>query len=324
MRKFMKGCAIAALVLILIGLLLAAIGGTARGNEVISGVVDQVTGGKVQMNLDGIKDLNMTVDDNSLFDMVNQWETTVNYDIEDVTIFDDDHEIFKGDVDMDFSGEEIRELDVEVGGCTFEVKESADGEFHVQAENTKKFQAYVKSDVLYIKATTSTTVNGDNTCNIVLSVPDAAIEKMDLEIGAGVMDLGNIRAEEIDMEVGAGQIKAEKLNADSLIVAVGVGDVNIDKMQVNKLDVEVGLGNLTASGSVAEELLAECAMGNVELEIEGSWEDYDYSIECGMGNVEIGNESYSGVANEKSVDNHAGRWMEVECGMGNVTIEFTE
>lgn len=324
MSRFMKNCAITALVFIVVGAVLAFIGGSVKGKEIVSQVVEDVTDGKVQVNLDGAEDWGVTIGQNVL-GAVNKLEYNVNYDIDDEMIFDNEFELFKGDVKKDFPGAGISDLDVEVGGCNFAVQESADGEFHVSAENSKKFQCYVSDGTLHIKATTNTAVNGTNLCNIVLYVPSGStFDKVQLEIGAGVMDLGSMAADKIEMEVGAGQITAEKLVADSMVASAGVGEIIIDALQVNKLDAEVGMGNLEATGVVAEKLKAECAMGNMDLKIQGSQEDYDYDIECGMGNIDIGDESFSGVVNERTIDNNSERKMEVECGMGNITIEFTE
>ena len=49
MKRFMKGCGIAALVMIVLGVLLGVTAGSVAGISTISQVVDGVTGGRVQM-----------------------------------------------------------------------------------------------------------------------------------------------------------------------------------------------------------------------------------------------------------------------------------
>lgn len=44
MKKFMKGCAVTAVILVAAGLVLGIVGSTARGSETISRVVETVTG----------------------------------------------------------------------------------------------------------------------------------------------------------------------------------------------------------------------------------------------------------------------------------------
>lgn len=331
MKKFMKGCAWTALILIVLGFVLALAAGTTKGAATIRDVVHNVTGGTVNVDFTGLDGWGIFISEGAedlkdgVMDGLEDLEDTVNYEIEDAMIFDDSFEIFSGDVKMEFAQEEITELDVEVGGCNFVVKESDDDKFYVEAEGTKKFQAYVHSGILVIKGTIKTVIGNNFSGDIVLRVPKGfTFEKADMEIGAGVMDLGDMSADKLDMEVGAGQITADTLIADTLNVAVGMGEAVIDDMQVNKLDAEVGMGNFSAKGSADEKVIVECAMGNVEMKLDGTSKDYDYSIECGMGNVTIGGNTYSGLANEKNINNGADRKMDVECAVGNIDIRFSE
>ena len=55
MKKFMKVCAVLALILILGGLALAAAGGTISNAGQIRDVVDRVTGGRINLDLTGIE-----------------------------------------------------------------------------------------------------------------------------------------------------------------------------------------------------------------------------------------------------------------------------
>lgn len=319
MSKFMRNSAVTALIFIVVGFAMAFVAGSIKGVEVIQSVVDSVTQGRVQLDLNGI------LSEIEEWEIVKELEENVNYDIDENMIFDDNFEIFSGDAQAQFADVEIGMLDIEVGGCNFVINESTDDVFRVNAEGTRRFQCFVKDRTLYIKGTVKTVVDTNNQCQITLSVPEGfTFAEVDAEIGAWVMDLGSISADKMDMEVGACQITADTLVADTLNVTVGMGEVVIEDMQVNKLDAEVGMGNFRADGTVSEKADVECAMGNIEMEIAGAQKEYNYDIECGMGNVDIGDNSYSGLANEQSIDNGADRKMDVECAVGNISIRFTK
>lgn len=320
----MKGCAWTALILIVVGFILGSVASTVKGAEAIRQVVDTVTGGRVQVDLSELGQLGVSIAEgagNLTDEVMEGLEDNVNYDIDDSMIFADGFEVLTGDISKDFTGEGVLELDIEVGGCKFFLEESEDGDFHVEAENTRKFQGYVSGKTLFIKGTMKTGSDSE----IVLQVPAGfSFEKINMELGAGAMELGDMRAKELDLEVGAGQITADSLTVDSLLVAVGMGEIVIDDMQVNKLDAQVGMGNFRAEGAVSEKVIVECAMGNIDMKLAGSEKDYDYSIECGMGNVKIGGSTYSGLGNEKDIDNDADRKMDVECAVGNIEIRFVD
>ena len=322
MGKFMKGCALTALVLIGAGIIMAVVGGAAKGTTTIHEVVDKVTGGLVQVNLGEDNEWGVTIGEKLVGADFN---TGIHYDIDESSIFDMDFEIFSGDYQDTFAADGIRRLDIETGGCEFTVKESADESFHVEAEETNKFQCYRKDETLHIKGTMKTAIsNNVKPCKITLYVPkEAAFEKLLLEVGAGVVDLGTLRAEKIDLEVGAGQILADSLTGTDVMISVGVGECIVKDMQAAKLDAEVNMGNLNVQGAVSEKIILECAMGNIEMQVDGAFSDYDYDVECGLGNVLIGDKSYSG-ASEASVNNGASRKMDVECAVGNIEIAFME
>lgn len=354
MRRFMQGCAITALVLIVLGFSMALIAGGVKGTETIENVVESVTKGKVQVNLDGISDWGISVGEtvgaavgdmgvnigdigstigdgvgDAIGDGIAEGLDNVHYDLDDAMVFDKKHEILKGDVDKFSVGNEVGELFVEVGGCVFTMKESGDDNYYLEAENTKKFQGYVEDGTLFVRATIGTgTVTKGKECRVTLYVPDnwkeKRLEKVDMELGAGVMDLSGFDAEKVLLEVGAGQITLSEVVAETLDVSVGMGEIVVEALTVDKLLGEVGMGRLYLEGAIYDKADVECAMGSLEMVVQGSQDDFDYDVECGMGNITLGGDSYGGVAQEKTIDNGASKKMLVECAMGDVNIAFTE
>ncbi len=330
MKKFMKGCGMTALILILLGLLLAMVARSVRGKIAIEiaieDVVESVTGGRVHMNLSDWDNWGITTGEEFLSDLGAEINEEINYSIKDSMIFDDDFEILKGDIEKYSVGKDILELDVEVGGCSFEIKTSEDANFYLEAEKTKKFQGYVDDQILYIKGTMNTSVIDDlGDCEITLYVPEGyRFDKVDMELGAGQMVLGDLSVGEAHLEVGAGQITTSSIQADDLEITVGMGELLAKDMQVKNLEAEVDMGHLYAEGDITQSAKLECAMGSIEMELTGAWEDFNYNLECGMGNLEVGDDTYSGLATEKQISNVASKQMDVECAMGNIEIDFVE
>ena len=265
MKKFMKCSAVIALILLLAGLAMAFIAGSVEGVSKVNEMVETVTGGRIQLNLP--KPL---------------------YDIDDNVIFEGGYEVFSGDVEKYAVGSGVDGMDIEAGGCAFYCKASDDGNFYVEAENAGKFQCYILDDVLYVKTIhAATDWKHYNDSEIVLYVPEGySFEKVDVNLGAGLLELVDIAATEMNLEVGAGQILAE----------------HIQTQNIN----------------------AKCSMGALELKLTGAAEEFNYMVEAAMGNVTIDGESYSGLAQDKVIENHAGKNMNVECSMGDIQVEFED
>lgn len=320
MKKFMKGCAITALILVVAGLVLGIVGSTARGGAAISRAVETVTGGRVKVNIGDWANWGITVGD-QLFDSLEE----VDYDINDSISFSSHYDIQKGDIEKFRLEGDITNLEIEAGGCFFRVEASDDDCFYMVAEGTGKFQAYVESGTLYINTTTSVrTWNEINGSKIILYVPENySYGEVKIDLGAGVLEFPGLKAEKASLDVGAGRIRADGAEVGKLEANVGMGQIELTDMAVTDFEAEVGMGELVANGAVQGNIDAECSMGNLELWLEGAQEDFNYELSGAMGNLTLGGESYGGFANEKKVNNGAKKKMEIECSMGNVTIGFS-
>lgn len=320
MKKFMKGCAITAAVLCLLGLLLAIAGGTARGSDIISEVVQKVTGGRVHVDFGDVKDWGVTI-----ADTIDTIDSGVNYDINDQSIFAHSQKIYKGDVAKYSLGKGIENLDIEVGGCILEARASSDDNFYIEAEKAYKFQGYVEGSTLYVKASNGAkTWNRMGSCTITLYIPEGfTFGTVEMEMGAGVLEFDDLRAGDfVYLTAGAGQIVIDSIQSSQVELEVGAGEIKLKGMEVGELEAEVGMGNFEARGIITGQAEIKCAMGNVDLRLAGSEKNYNYSVECAMGNIDIGGHSYSGLSKKTDIDNGAGNDIDLNCAMGNVTVSF--
>lgn len=341
MKRFMKTCAIIAAALCLLGLLLGVTASSLRGREAISEVVEKVTGGWVHVNMDDFWGWSVSVGRKMgavVQQVTDQIETAENlellpggmtdfgYDVSEKSMFEHGYQLYKGDVKKYCPGEEVENLDVNVGGCTLETKASSDGKFYIEVKNASKFQGYVEGGTLYIKAADGAkSWNKAKSCHITLYVPrDFSFVSVEVAMGAGTLDFSELKArEDISLEVGAGQIVVKSIqSAGHLELEIGAGEIRLQDMEAGELAAEIGMGSFTAEGSVTGNVEIQCSMGNVELDLADSEESFDYVIQCAMGSINLGGGSYSGLAQEKRIQNGAARTMEIECSMGNVEVNF--
>lgn len=324
MKKFMKSCAIAALVLLILGMVMASVAGSIKGRTTINDVVEAVTGGRVHVNLEPFENWGITA--SAVGEQMQDAMDNVSYEIGDSTSFDKNREILRGDIEKYSLGSDISGLCIEVGGCTFETEASPDDNFYIEAKRAGKFQAYVEDGKLYvIETTTSWSLNDKGNCKITFYIPaDYRFDSVDLELGAGILKLDELNAAEASLAVGAGQIVLKQVSAEQLELSVGAGQIEVKNMAVGELDAEVGMGELTAEGAVGSSADIDCSMGNVEVKLDGSVKDFNYEIEGAMGNIDIGRESYSGFSQSRSIDNDAEKTIQVNSSMGNITLRFTD
>lgn len=315
MKRFMKGCAVTALIFAVAGCALGVMGSSVAGRANISRVVETVTGGRVHVDIGNWWEWNIRMDD-----------PVAGYDLSDATGFDKSREILSGNVDKYYVGSDIRNLDIEIGGCSFETKQSKDGKFYLEVKNARKFQGYVSGDTLYIDATVGTTTAWHSeTCKITLYLPeDYHFDDVSVNIGAGAMEFSGLHADSADFAAGAGQITLEKAQIGDLSVNVGAGQMTLKKMEVGELSAEVGLGEFAADGVLNGDAVVECSMGNVVMEIDGREEEFNFDLSGAMGNIDLGKSSFSGFSQSQYIDHKAEKNMIIECSMGNISIRFKD
>ena len=326
MKKFMRRCVILAFIFAVTGCVLGLIGSTVAGGTAIAQAVENVTGGRFHLgpgrwwNWHWIEKEEVIDDISDIID-----GGTVDYDIKDASMFDDDYGIMNGNVDRYCPGTDIRKLEIEVGGCQLETRRSGDDSIYLEVENAHKFQGYVSEGTLYIRATAGSAVNWTDIGKrkIMLYLPDGFyFDEVDIEVGAGELRLDDLYTDKAKLEVGAGLIILESAQVQDLEVSVGAGSVQLNDMLITELNAEIDMGEFLAEGILYGDADVSCSMGNIEMTLEGSEEEFNYKLEGAMGNISVGQESFNGVSGERKIDNHADKKIEIECSMGNITIDF--
>lgn len=329
MKKFMKGCAITALVIAIIGVILFSAGAFGGGLRAVRGMswngFSNFRNYAVQ-NWDWNWDFHEW-DDNWNNNWNNNWEESwaADYNLNDTFLFDDSYHIYEGE-SVQFTEEAgvVRNLKLELAGSDVYVLPSYDDIYRVEISGPGRFQAYVKDDTLHVKGLKrgSNWRLGYNT--VYIYVPDGTtLDKADIELGAGAMDIEYLSADTITIEVGAGSLSASELTARELDVEVGAGEINIDSFHTIDMEVSVDAGVMNAYGAIKGNLDAVCNMGSLEIDVQNSSQDaHNYKLDCAMGTIQVGSHSYTSLASDREIKNGASSTFDLECAMGQIVIDF--
>lgn len=323
MKKFMKGCAITALIFIVVGMLLGVTGTIGHGSPKFSfgEILSAISGGNITSD---------RVDDwsHNVAEQIQENIGDVHYDLEDNVDYDSDHEVKSGTIEAYVLGDTsqgITDLQVQAGGCVMEIQMSEDDCFRVEADGMRKFQGYVEDNMLVIRGTSKvgSSNEGNLSGSIFLYVPASYyFEKATLDLGAGSMTVEELQTDNLEANVGAGKMDFVRLNAGQATLDCGAGQITVEELNSREAEVSVGMGSVRLTGDVTERLTGECSMGELKATLVGEQNDFNYDLSCGMGEMKVGEDSYNGMAQEKKIDNHADKNMQLECAMGSVKVEF--
>lgn len=205
----------------------------------------------------------------------------------------------KADSYTRFSKYDVDNLVIDAGAANILISEKFSQEDIGVYVNEGKFDVKVENETLYIESHSKTEEN-----RLELYFPvDFFFEEVGISVGASTMEITSLTAKNFHAEVGAGEI----------IMSDG---------NIGECSVDVGMGNFEYEGVITGNCDFDCGMGNIELQLDGSKEDFNYEIECAAGNVTVDNESFGGIASDRTIEHDADADMDIDCGMGNVTITF--
>ncbi len=351
MKKFMKICGITAAILILAGLLIAVPAGLGIGRGVVSEVVEEVTDGKVQLNLGHLANWGITVighgnseshdsatdGHNNSYSFGHSSEThdthdshSAGFDIDEKSIFRPNQVTYKGTMDKTDFGSDVASIDIKVGGCKLVLIPSGDNRFYAEASNINKLQAFVEDEILHIYSVKTGTVNINllsfgkaDAALIKVYVPENFVfEQAKVSLGAGLIEAQELYAYDLNIEVGAGAVEIEHIAGERLNAEVGMGEIQLLDMNVDDLNAEVGLGSLQMKGDVRDKAELEVAMGSIDMQLNCRESDYNYKLESAAGSITLGGDSYSGLSHEKHIDNGSDVEICAEAAMGSIDITF--
>lgn len=226
---------------------------------------------------------------------------------------------------LDESANEINSLCIyDVDGVDLKIIQSGSGDGKMLSVNGLGIEYTVDGGRLLI---CSRTDNGwfHSEGEIILSVPaDTYWETMEIEFGAGELEMEDVYAGSIRLDVGAGEASLDRIKADTIEIHVGAGEVDAEKMEIyGDVNVSVGLGEVDYSGDTGGSLDFSCGTGNIKyVERNGLYEDYNYDIKCAAGNVRIDGYRFSGLSFDKRIDNYSRKIANIDCGIGNISVYF--
>lgn len=238
----------------------------------------------------------------------NDWDDTEDYDgghNGDLSVLGDEQDV------SNFEG--IREIDLELSYMQVVVKEgSGDSVIVDMSEVNEKLKARVSIE----QEDGELKIEDQSTHNLWknFSIKDA---------GTLVIQVPKDRAlEDVSLEVGAGQLTVESLHAGCLDINVGAGRAVVKQFEVKDLNIDCGAGQADLTGTITRESEIECGVGSIDLSLTGSQNEFDYELDCGIGQLRVGDESYTGLSNKRSIDNGTGKRMDIDCGIGEVQVSF--
>lgn len=180
----------------------------------------------------------------------------------------------------------IESFKIDISNDDIEIKE---GEKFEVKTNDPDVKFYHENSKVKIKTdkTFSWHLSNSSRGTIIIYLPNESnISELDLNLGAGKIDIDKIFVETLLMDLGAGTMTTKEINVyEKATINGGAGNINIYSGTINNLNLKLGAGNASIQSDLTGSNTLTTGVGKLNLGLSRSKDNYKFDISKGLGNI---------------------------------------
>lgn len=215
--------------------------------------------------------------------------------------------------------EQFSKMKLEISTANLTVKSEGNSYRVEKYQIPKNTKIESKDGVLEIKNEKIFNKN-DSKSSITVYIPEnVELDDVAMEIGAGTVNIAEIKAKNVDFDFGAGNVELENISVNNNTkIQCGAGQVIIKKSELTNANIDAGVGKLSYLGELKGNSKISCGVGSVQLDLIGDSDMYEIHAEKGIGDIKIDDVS---VADNSTIGNGENK-INIEGGVGSVDIKL--
>ena len=215
--------------------------------------------------------------------------------------------------------EQFSKMKLEISTANLTVKSEGNSYRVEKYQIPKNTKIESKDGVLEIKNEKIFNKN-DSKSSITVYIPEnVELDDVAIEIGAGTVNIAEIKAKNVDFDFGAGNVELENISVNNNTkIQCGAGQVIIKKSELTNANIDAGVGKLSYLGELKGNSKISCGVGSVQLDLIGDSDMYEIHAEKGIGDIKIDDVS---VADNSTTGNGENK-INIEGGVGSVDIKL--
>lgn len=222
-------------------------------------------------------------------------------------------------ITTNFENIDISTLDIELAFTNLTIK-SGDA---IKVESNNKNISYNQYDnKLKIKEKNKKWFINQEEKNLILYLPqEAEFEKVEIETGAGKINIANINSEKLYVELGAGETEIQNLNISKKCeIDGGAGKLSISDGTIKDLELDMGVGEVNLNANLEGKNEINAGVGQLNIDLQGKKDLYEIQANKGLGSIKIDEKE---ISNGETFGN-GNNYIEVNGGVGNIDIHFKQ
>lgn len=215
----------------------------------------------------------------------------------------------------------IESFKIDISNDDIEIKK---GEKFEVKTNDPDVKFYHENSIVKIKSdkTFSWHLSNSSRGTIIIYLPNEFnISELDLNLGAGKIDIDKIFVETLLMDLGAGTMTAKEINVnEKATINGGAGNINIYSGTINNLNLKLGAGNASIESDLTGSNILTTGVGKLNLGLSRSKDNYKFDINKGLGNIILNDFNVS----EDTLIGDGETKIKISGAVGNIIINTAE
>ncbi|MGN1352970.1 MAG: DUF4097 family beta strand repeat-containing protein [Bacilli bacterium] len=209
-------------------------------------------------------------------------------------------------------------LDIDLKTANLEIKL---GDKLLVSTTNKYVTTYQNNNNIVIKEKKHSLLSKDNN-KVIITVPDNfLLDIVEIDITSGSIKIDKLETKRLNLDLGSGTTKINNLLVtDKTKIDCGSGKFLLNNGNLSNLNLDTGLGDTILNAKIIGNSNIETDIGKLELNLIGSLNDYELTIDKGVGSIKLNNESLK----DKSVVGTGNNYLLIEGGIGLTSITTSE
>ena len=209
-------------------------------------------------------------------------------------------------------------LDIDLKTANLEIKL---GDKLLVSTTNKYVTTYQNNNNIVIQEKKHSLLSKDNN-KVIITVPDNfLLDIVEIDISSGSIKIDKLETKRLNLDLGSGTTKINNLLVtDKTKIDCGSGKFLLNNGNLSNLNLDTGLGDTILNTKIIGNSNIETDIGKLELNLIGSLNDYELTIDKGVGSIKLNNESLK----DKSVVGTGNNYLLIEGGIGLTSITTSE
>lgn len=154
---------------------------------------------------------------------------------------------------------------------------------------------------------------------LIVTIPESLkFDDIDIDTGAGTINIDNLNSNKIAFDLGAGDTTIKNINVNEIKMNTGAGTLKIANGIISNMDLDLGVGEANITAQILGNSKLDTGVGELNLNLLGIKDDYKIKVSKDIGEIRIDNTSIK----DGEVIGNGNNFIDVSGGIGQINISY--